>query len=183
MMWEAFFICLFVTPLSSLLTLSRKVLVPLVKLGCFVLLLCHKLMTKNYKVTWSSLEVAKGREIRDIKRWVIDTKVYFNGKIEFSVIDSTIGQCEIWVNWVSQSDCTCMYRMIKGRIRKVPNIGCNIQGDAHDSCFIIIHCILASKYIIDGSFVSFILMFPNYIALNLQCCIALVEMVLFKKIF
>lgn len=69
------------------------------------------------------------------------------------------------------------------RIWKVPNIGYNIRGDAHDSSFIIIHCILASKYIIDGSFVSFILMFPNYIALNLQCCIALVEMVLFKKIF
>lgn len=94
MMWEAFFICLFATPLSLLLTLSRKVLVPLVKLGCFVLLLCHKLITKTYKVTWSSLGVPKGREIRDIERCVMDTKVYFNGKIEFSIIDSTIGQCE-----------------------------------------------------------------------------------------
>lgn len=183
MMWEAFFICLFATPLSSLLTLSRKVLVPLVKLGCFVLLLCHKLIPKNYKVTRSSLGVPKGREIRDIERCVMDTKVYFNGKIEFSIIDSTIEQCETWVNWAFQINCTCMYRTIKGRIWKVPNIGHNIRGDARDPSFVIIHCILASKYIIDGSFVSFLLMFPNYIVLNLQCCIALVEMVLFKKIF
>lgn len=155
MMWEAFFICLLATPLSSLLTLSRKVLVPLAKLGCFVLLLCHKLITKNYKVTWSSLGDPKEREIRDIKRCVMDTKVYFNGKIEFSIIDSTIGQCEKWVSWTSQINCTCMIRTVKGRIWKVSNIG-HIWGDARDPSFVIIHCILASKYIIDGSFVSFL---------------------------
>lgn len=46
---------------------------------------------------------------------------------------------------------------VQRETRKVSNMGHNPWGDAHDPTFGIIICILASKYIIDGSCISFLI--------------------------